>query len=88
MEMTMDTDHTLDRLPPRRSALGLCNATSRSKLKAGLLASVAAAALFAATVHSIRADAPELKSATALVAAAQTAGQSALPISSLASSQP
>jgi serine protease Do len=77
MEMTMDTDHTLDRLPPRRSALGLCNATSRSKLKAGLLASVAAAALFAATVHSIRADAPELKSATALAAAAQTTGQSA-----------
>jgi serine protease Do len=77
MEMTMDTDHKSDRLPPRRSALGLCNATSRSKLKAGLLASVAAAALVAATVHSIRADAPELKSATALVAATQTAGQSA-----------
>jgi serine protease Do len=77
MEMTMETDHKSHRLPPRRSALGLCNATSRSKLKASLLAGVAATALVAATVHSIRADSPELKSATALVGAAQIAGQSA-----------
>src|SRR5262245_44185625 len=75
--MTMDRDHMSDQLPRRIATLGMRNATSSSKLKAGLLASVAATALAAAPVHSIRADTPELKSATALVGAAQTMGQSA-----------
>jgi len=76
MEMTVDMDHKPDQRPAGTPTLGLYNATSRSKLRASLLASVAAAALFAATVHSIRADSPELKSATASVGVAQTMGQS------------
>jgi len=76
MEMTMHTDHNPDQLPAGSATVGVRKATSGSRLKAGLLASVAAAALVAATVHSIKAESPELKSATALVAAAQTtAGQ-------------
>src|SRR5262245_322238 len=70
-----DMDANPDHRQPWRGALVLPNTNARSRLKAGLLASAAAAALFAATVHSIRAEAPQLKSATALVAAAQTPGQ-------------
>ena len=44
----------------------LPNGTSRSRLKAGLLAGAAAVALIAATVHSIRAESPQLRGATAM----------------------
>jgi serine protease Do len=71
-----DTDHHSGHRPPWRGALILPKASTKSRLKAGLLASAAAAALFATTVYSIRAETPQLKSATALVAAAQTPGQS------------
>ena len=71
-----DTDHKSDHRQPWRGVLVLPKARSKSRLRAGLLASAAAAALFAATLHSIHAEAPQLKSATALVAAAQTPGQS------------
>jgi serine protease Do len=63
-------DHNPDHRHAWEGAFVLPKAGSKSKLKAGLLTSVAAAALFAATVHSIRAEAPQLKSATALLAAA------------------
>src|SRR5262245_63642300 len=71
-----ETDHNPNHRPGGPGAFLLPNASSKSKLKAGLLASVAAAALFAASMHSIRAETPQLKSATALVAAAQIPGQS------------
>ena len=71
-----DTDHKSDHRQPWRGVLVLPKTRSKSRLRAGLLASAAAAALFAATLHSIHAEAPQLKSATALVAAAQTPGQS------------
>jgi serine protease Do len=71
-----DTDHKSDHRQPWRGVLVLPKARSKSRLKGALLASAAAAALFAATLHSIHAEAPQLKSATALVAAAQTPGQS------------
>jgi serine protease Do len=71
-----DRDHKPDHRHAWSGAFVLAKANSRSRLKAGLLASVAAGALFAASVHSIRAEAPQLKSATASVAAAQTTGQS------------
>ena len=44
---------------------------TKSKLKAGLLASAAAAALFAGAVHSLRAESPELKAAAGLSLSAQ-----------------
>ncbi len=47
------------------------NGTSKSRLKAGLLAGAAGVALIAATVHSIRAELPQLRSATAMSMAAQ-----------------
>jgi serine protease Do len=70
-----DRDQKPHHRQPWSGVLVLPKASAKPRLKAGLLASVAAAALFAATVHSIRAEAPQLKSATALVAAAQTPGQ-------------
>jgi serine protease Do len=72
MEMTMP--ETENRPNDRRNgAFEVPNASSKSRFKAGLLASVATAALIAATVHSIRAESPQLKSATASVMAAQSA---------------
>ena len=68
-------DHNPDHRHAWAGAFVLPKAGAKSKLKASLLASVAAAALFAATVHSIRAEAPQLKSATALVAASQIPAQ-------------
>jgi serine protease Do len=71
-----DTDHKPGHHPLLRGALVLPKASAKSRLKAGLLASTAAAALFAATIYSIRAEAPQLRSATALVAAVQAPVQS------------
>jgi serine protease Do len=70
-----DRDHHSDHHQPGSGASVLPKAHGKSRLKAGLLASAAAAALFAASMHAIHAEAPQLKSATALLAAAQAPAQ-------------
>jgi serine protease Do len=66
MEMTM-SDNNKPWPAVRVRAAG----ATKSKLKAGLLASAAAAALFAGAVHSLRAESPELKAAAGLSLSAQ-----------------
>jgi len=72
MEMTMSDANNIPgpiNLPPAPAARA--RAASRPRLKAGLLAGAAGLALFAATIHSIRAESPGLGGAVSVPAHVQ-----------------
>jgi len=80
MEMTMsDSNSRPDPMKAWPAVRVHASGASKSKLKAGLLAGAAAVALIAATVHSIRAESPQLKAAAGMSLAAQVTANAQIP---------